>query len=159
MYSVKNGVLTRETHPTFHVRGPIKLYRRACWDALGGLVKAPGWDTVDEVKANMVGWRTTTFEDIRVIHIRPTGAEQGVWRDGVKNGRANYVTGYHPLFMLAKCVRRLFRKPYVIGAVALLYGFLTGYLRNIPRVEDKMLIRYVHQQQFRRLCLLESIWK
>lgn len=159
MYSIKKGVLTLEKHPTFHVRGPIKLYRRECWDALGGLVKAPGWDTVDEVKANMLGWRTTTFDDIHVVHIRPTGEEQGIWRDGVKNGRANYVTGYHPLFMFAKCVKRLFRKPYVIGSAALLYGFLTGYLMNLPRVNDKVFIRYIHQQQFRRLCLLNSIWK
>jgi biofilm PGA synthesis N-glycosyltransferase PgaC len=159
MYSLTEGTLSIEKHPQFHVRGPIKLYRRACWDALGGLLKAPGWDTVDEVKANMLGWRTTTFRDIHVIHIRPTGAEQGRWRDGVKNGRANYVARYHPLFMLAKCVKRLFQRPYVVGSIALLYGFLTGYVTDIPRVEDRTFIRYIRRQQFRRLCFLDSIWK
>ena len=30
---------------------------------IGGLIRAPGWDTVDEVKANMHGWETWTFKD------------------------------------------------------------------------------------------------
>src|SRR5438874_8428803 len=47
--------------PAFHVRGATKIYRRATWDAIGGLVKTPGWDTLDEVKANMLGWKTYSF--------------------------------------------------------------------------------------------------
>ena len=31
MYCVKDGKLERELHPMFHVRGPIKLYKRPCW--------------------------------------------------------------------------------------------------------------------------------
>ena len=159
MYCIKNGELHRETHPLSHVRGPIKLYRRACWDAIGGLVKSPGWDTVDEVQANRLGWRTRTFPEIKVIHYRPTGAAQGIWRNGVKNGRADYVSGYHPVFMFAKCVRRLFKKPYVINALANGYGFITGYTKRIPRGGDPPLIRYIRSQQVRRLLCMKSIWR
>src|SRR4029077_9964358 len=44
--------------PAFHVRGATKIYRRECWRQLGGLYPVTGWDTLDEVKANMLGWRT-----------------------------------------------------------------------------------------------------
>jgi len=53
-----NGILKPEKNPQFHVRGATKIYRKVCWDAIGGLIKAPGWDAVDEVKANMLGWHS-----------------------------------------------------------------------------------------------------
>lgn len=159
MYCLENGKFRLESNPVFHVRGPIKLYRRTCWEAIGGLIKAPGWDTVDEVQANRLGWRTRSVSDLKVIHLRPTGAAQGTWRDGVKMGRAAYISGYHPVFMMAKCMKRLFQKPYVVAAIAHGYGFVTGYFKRIPRVKDQALIRYLRDQQIRRLFFLESIWK
>ena len=159
MYCPSDGKLKLEAHPEFHVRGPIKLYRRSCWDDIGGLVKTAGWDTVDEVQANRLGWSTRTFSDLKVIHCRPTGAVQGIWRDGVKMGKAAYVSGYHPVFMLAKCARRFFQPPYVLGAFAHGYGFLTSYFKQIPRAGDRAFIRYIQGQQIRRLLFLESIWK
>lgn len=159
MYAERDGVLKEEVAPRFHVRGPTKIYRRTCWDAIGGLIKAPGWDTVDEVKANMIGWRTQTFPDIIAIHLRPTGAQQGSWRDGVKNGRADYISGYHPLFMAAKCLKRMREKPYFAVGLAHFCGFLSGYIKRTPKVNDPVLIRYTRRQQMRRLLFLDSIWK
>jgi poly-beta-1,6-N-acetyl-D-glucosamine synthase len=159
MYCVKDGRLEIESHPTFHVRGPIKLYKRACWEAIGGLVKVAGWDTIDEVQANRLGWRTRSFPYLKVIHRRPTGAVQGFWRDGVKMGKAAYICGYHPVFMMIKCGKRVFQKPYVLLSLAHAYGFVSSHFKNVPRVEDKALIRYLRQQQIRRVFFRESIWK
>lgn len=159
MYCIKDGSLKREHHPAFHVRGPIKLYRRACWNAIDGLIIAPGWDTVDEVEANRLGWRTQTFSDLEVIHYRPTGAVQGVWRDGVKMGTAAYISGYHPLFMAVKCLKRILQKPYVCCAIAHASGYLAGYFKEVPRVNKPAFIRYIRTQQLRRLALMDSIWK
>jgi len=77
----------------------------------------------------------------------------------VKNGKANYISGYHPLFMLAKCVSRLPQQPYVIGSIALLYGFVSGYLKHIPQVNDAKLIAYLRHQQLGRLWGRETIWR
>ena len=68
------------------MRGPTKIYRRACWNELDGLIHAPGWDTLDEVKANMLGWATRTLQGINAIHHRPTGAAYGTWNEQVKGG-------------------------------------------------------------------------
>jgi glycosyltransferase involved in cell wall biosynthesis len=154
-----DGALYIENNPMFHVRGATKIYRRDCWHSLGGLLKAPGWDTVDELKANMLGWRTKSFPNIQLLQRRPTGATNTAWGNWVKNGRANYIAGYHPLFMFAKCAGRFPRKPYVIGATGLMYGFLSCYFTRISRVPDPDLIRYVRKQQLRRLFLLDSIWR
>jgi poly-beta-1,6-N-acetyl-D-glucosamine synthase len=159
IYHEEDGELKLEENPKFHVRGATKIYRRECWDDIGGLLRAPGWDTIDEVKANMLGWSTRSFLDLRVSHYRFTGAADGAWKDSIKNGRANYIAGYHPLFMLVKCMRRLPRKPYLLGSTALLWGFLSGYWKRTPQVEDRGLISYTRTQQMRRLLLLDSIWK
>jgi len=148
-----------EANPGFHVRGATKIYRRACWEAIGGLWLAPGWDTIDEVKANMLGWKTYSFKELHLLHHRLTGTAEGLLRDRVKHGVACYVSGYHPLFVAASCVFRLIQKPYLSGSAAILYGFLKGHLTRAPRVNDTRLIDYLRTQQLRRLCGLETIWK
>jgi biofilm PGA synthesis N-glycosyltransferase PgaC len=148
-----------ELGPSLHVRGATKIYRRGCWNAIGGLAEEPGWDTLDEVKANMAGWRTRSFREIGALHQRPTGASGGSWRDSVKNGRSDYYLGYHPLFTLVKCLTRVFKAPYVVDGVGNLYGFMSGYVNGRPQVNNKEIMRYVRKQQLRRLALMESIWK
>jgi glycosyltransferase involved in cell wall biosynthesis len=154
------GALEEESKmdPIFHVRGATKIYRAACWKAINGLTKAPGWDTLDEVKANMLGWKTRTFHDLKVLHHRPTGAAYGIWHDWVKAGLANYIVGYHPLFMLFKCVRRTAEKPYGIAALALLWGYVRGYLQRTPQIDDRDVIQYFRRQQLNRIMGRRSLW-
>lgn len=159
IYHDLGGTSKLEANPRFHVRGATKIYRRACWEAIGGLLKAPGWDSIDEVKANMLGWKSYSFRELHVAHHRLTGSADGALRDRVKHGVACYISGYHPLFVGASCFRRLFQRPYVVGSAAMGYGFLKGYFTCIARVDDAPLIKYLRTQQLRRLCGLETIWK
>lgn len=159
MCYIQNGQKGFEENPAFHVRGATKIYRRECWDAIGGFWPAPGWDTMDEVKASMLGWTTRSFPDLHLVHHRHTGAADGVWKNLVKNGRANYVCGYHPLFMLSKCVYRLKVRPYLLGSIALMYGFLSGYIKRIPQVDDRPTIAYLRRQQIARLFGKSTIWR
>jgi len=159
IYHELGGVQKLEANPKFHVRGATKIYRRACWEAIGGLLRAPGWDSIDEVKANMLGWNSYSFPELQVVHHRFTGTADGVLRDRVKHGMACYISGYHPLFVVASCFYRLVQQPYIVGSAAICYGFLKGYFTRMPRVDDAPLIKYLRTQQLRRLCGLETIWK
>ena len=154
------GVLVAESRndPRFHVRGATKIYRRQCWEQIGGLLKAPGWDTVDELKANMLGWETRTFAEILLLQHKDTGSADGAWRNWVKNGLANYVSAYHPLFMAAKCLKRLVAPPSLVASAGLACGYASGYLKCFPRIEDPALTRYIRAQQIRKLTLRPSIW-
>lgn len=145
--------------PAFHVRGPAKMYRRACWLEIGGLIRSPGWDTFDLIKANMAGWQTTTFQELAVIHLRPSGGAYGAWSNWTKNGFANYVVGYHPLFLLAKCARRAVHKPYLLAAAGLLVGFLRGYRRPAARVPDPAAISYLRRQQLNYFLGRDCLWR
>lgn len=159
IYEHENGKSKIEVTPHFHVRGATKIYRRACWEAIEGLQRVLGWDTLDEVKANMLHWQTRSFEDVLALQRRPTGFRQGTWADNVKNGRAAYISGYHPLFMFLKCLRRLLLGPYVLGSVALGLGYLTAALKGLPQVQDRELRTYLREQQLRSLYFGESIWR
>jgi glycosyltransferase involved in cell wall biosynthesis len=159
IYHNLGGELRLEANPKFHIRGATKIYRRSCWEDIGGLWLGPGWDTIDEVKANMLGWKTYSFEGLRLVHHRFTGSADGLVRDCVKHGIVCYVCGYHPLFCVASCLYRFVRKPYIIGSFAILFGFLKGHFTHMPRVNDKQLIRYVRAQQLRRLFGLKTVWK
>jgi poly-beta-1,6-N-acetyl-D-glucosamine synthase len=156
---VDGGKKRFEEAPAFHVRGATKIYRKACWDGIGGFLPAPGWDTMDEVKANSLGWTTRSFPHLHLVHHRDTGSADGLWPTLVKYGRANYICGYHPLFMLSKCIVRLVRKPYIIGSIGLMYGFVSGYLTHVPQVDDRAAIAYLRGQQIGRLIGRESIWR
>ena len=158
LYQVVNGVIEAEAGPTFHVRGASRIYRRQCWEAIGGMVAAPGWDTVDEIRAAMRGWTTASFSDVMAFHHRPTGGA-GRWRDMVKRGQGCYVSGYHPLYVAARCLRHLGSKPYLLGAVGMGAGFISGYFGAIQGPRDPALVRYVHEQQWRRMWHSQSIWR
>jgi glycosyltransferase involved in cell wall biosynthesis len=159
LYHVDNGVKKLETHPLFHVRGGAKIYKRDCWDAMGGLWVGPGSDTLDEVKANMLGWGSASFSDILMNHHRWTGASLGKWGGIVKNGKTDYVSGYHPMFLIAKCVKKLFDRPYILGSLALAYGYVAARWEKMPQVDDSKLIEYLQRQQIAKLRGKETIWK
>jgi glycosyltransferase involved in cell wall biosynthesis len=159
LYHFEKGKKVVESGPSFHVRGGAKIFRRACWEAIGGLWVGPGSDTVDEVKANMLGWTTMSFPDLEMHHHRPTGASWGRWGGLVKDGKIDYVYGSHPVFLLAKAAARLVRRPYVVGSIALIYGYTAAHFQKLPRVDDPELIRYLRRQQLARITGAETIWK
>lgn len=153
-----NGVY-RESHPSFHVRGATKIYRRTAWEEIGGIVAAPGWDTLDEVRANFLGWETRTFPDIVLRQLRPTGSGLGQWRSWVKDGTGSYLVGYHPVFLLARSAFRLARRPYGVAGAGLLTGYMWSLVRRLPRTASDDTISYLRQQQVAKLLGRETIWR
>ena len=57
-----------------HIRGALKAYKKDCFDAIGQLKKAMGWDTIDELLAKFYGWELKLDETLKVKHLKPTGA-------------------------------------------------------------------------------------
>jgi len=57
-----------------HIRGALKCYRKACFQDIGGLKTAMGWDTADEILARYHGWSIETNRDLIVKHLKPTAS-------------------------------------------------------------------------------------
>jgi glycosyltransferase involved in cell wall biosynthesis len=73
VYIEKNGKWIYENiSGKNHVRGPIKTYRRECFEEIGGLRETLGWDNLDILLARMHGWETKVVADVWVKHLKPT---------------------------------------------------------------------------------------
>jgi poly-beta-1,6-N-acetyl-D-glucosamine synthase len=159
LYERRNRRWREVPAPSFHTRGAAKLYSSACFAAIGGLEAGLGWDTIDEVRAMMLGFRTRSFRHIRAYHHRPQGAAGGLWQAHMAAGRAAYNVGYSPLFVAARALRLGFKWPPLVGGMGLVAGYLEGALQHSPRPVSPALIRFVRRQQLRRLLLMESVWR
>jgi poly-beta-1,6-N-acetyl-D-glucosamine synthase len=134
-----------------HVRGPTKVYRRACFDAINGLVPALGWDGIDEWSALSIGWKVQGFLEFKLLHYRYTGAATGTLKSVVEQGVGAYRMGYHPLFIIARSIRHAARRPYVIRGIAMLAGFIGAWLRQEEMLADPGVVRFVRKTQVRKL--------
>jgi biofilm PGA synthesis N-glycosyltransferase PgaC len=143
---------------SMHTRGATKLYSRACFEVIGPLEAGLGWDVIDGAKARRAGFTTHTFNHIRCFHHRPQGSAGGLLRGRFASGRSAWFVGYSPLFMLAAAARRMFSRPPLLGSLMMLGGYLEGFVRRRPQVNDPDLIRFIRRQQLRRLLLMDSQW-
>jgi biofilm PGA synthesis N-glycosyltransferase PgaC len=142
--------------PKYHAAGCSKMVRAECFRQIGGFIPQRGWDTVDEIRAQVMGWKTCHFEDIELRHLRPEGAGIGFTRTNLMHGHIYYMTGGGTLFLLLKCLHRLFfGKPIFLGGIMMFVGFIRAYLNDEPRlVSDGEAVRYRHMLNQRVL----SVW-
>jgi len=153
LYIYRNDKLVLERAPEYHVRGALKMYRRECFEQLGGLETDIGWDTIDEVYAWSRGWRTRSFFDIRTIHRRPTGEGLHARRIYRERGRAEYLTWSHPAFVLLKSVKMAMSNP--ANARYFLGGFLHSHkMRQVRLADLEFKWTRRHQQLTRALNLV-----
>jgi poly-beta-1,6-N-acetyl-D-glucosamine synthase len=147
-----DGTLRREPQRVEHVRGPNKFYRRQCYEEIGPLPAHLGWDTMDQIRAAMRGWRTASLEmpDGEVVHLRPVGSHDGRLRAWRRWGTCAWGYGEHPLHVLALAARRAGERPRVLGALNYVVGWGVAGLRRAPRAEPE-LRAYVRREQMQRM--------
>jgi poly-beta-1,6-N-acetyl-D-glucosamine synthase len=151
-----NGRFVLSKVPDWHVRGASKIYRRQCFRDIGGVVEILAWDGVDEIRAQLTGWYSRAFLEPHVNHLRAQGAAAQGSRGGLLRGRArlglcSYILHYHPLFVLARGARIGLSRPYLIGGIAYVYGYVRAVLLRPRRLEDREVIRFLRRSQLQRL--------
>ncbi|MBO0732737.1 MAG: glycosyltransferase family 2 protein [Methylocapsa sp.] len=130
--------------------GMTKFYRVACFKEIGGFVREVMWDGIDCHRARMLGWiaESVDLAPIRFLHLRPQGASQkGIWTGRLRAGFGQYFMGTSPLYYMAASIYRLPAHPVLIGSVAMLWGYLTSWLRGLPRYDDLEFRRFLRSYQ------------
>lgn len=135
-----------------HVRGATKVYKRACFEAIGGLKPIMGWDGIDEWHAAALGWEFESFPKLEVRHYRLTGAASGLLKSKLEMGYGAYCINYHPLFIIARGIGRMFNKPYLIGGLTLIAGYFIAGLQGKERLSDPFVVDYIRKTQMKQLA-------
>jgi poly-beta-1,6-N-acetyl-D-glucosamine synthase len=138
-----SGAWKEVAMPSYHAAGASKVLRRECFEDIGGFIAAAGWDTVDEIRAMTLGWKTGHFADLRMMHHKAEGSGIGSVRTSIMHGEIYYRTGGSKLFFPLKVLHRAGAKPFGIGALALLWGYLAAMgKRKAPLVNKEEALRY-----------------
>jgi glycosyltransferase involved in cell wall biosynthesis len=142
----------RQRCPDGHVEGATSFYRRECWEAIAPLPPILGWDTIDEVRARMRGWRTESFDlpGGETVHLRPMGSHDGLLRGYRRAGLAAYSYGAHPMHVVAGAAARMRQRPRLLGGIHYLAGWTIAAVRRAPRAEPE-LRREVRRENIARL--------
>jgi len=143
--------LCEEKKPLYFPPGIARTYRRKCFEEIGGIANILGWDTIDIIRAQMHGWRTFRAPALRLIHLRTVSSRNGLWEGKVRTGRNFYITGYHPLFLLARCCYHLLQRPFLVDGIGVLSGYLHAALRHESRVVTPEEKAFLRRMQRRRL--------
>jgi hypothetical protein len=131
--------------------GMTKFWRREMFDEIGGLVPQVLWDGIDCYKARMLGWKACSIDEpgLRFLHLRPMGSsDKGIITGRIRLGTGQWMMGSSPVFVLASAVHRARHRPFVIGAVATLWGWAKAGLTGQPRIEDPRFRKHLRGYQW-----------
>jgi poly-beta-1,6-N-acetyl-D-glucosamine synthase len=139
--------------PEYHAAGASKILRVECFRQIGGFIQYRGWDTIDEIRAHIAGWKTCHFPDIIFQHLRNEGAAAGPLDTNRMHGQIYYLTGGNTLFLLLKVLHRCwFGRPFILGGLIMLLGFLQPLVTGAPRAVTPEEARFYRRMLNRRLA-------
>ena len=137
-----------------HVAGGCQLFRRQCWEEIGGYVpnRAGGIDWVAVTTARMKGWKTRSFQEKRFNHYRPLGtAQRGVLASLFSYGEKDYYLGNSPIWEIFRFSYRMAKKPLLLGGLAVAAGYFSAALRRTKRAVSPELMRFHRAEQMKKL--------
>jgi biofilm PGA synthesis N-glycosyltransferase PgaC len=137
-----------------HVSGACQLFRRKCFEEIGGYVpiKGGGIDWVAVTTARMKGWKTRTFTEKTCLHHRKIGtgnsSSLAAW---FKQGHKDYFLGNHSLWEIFRTFYQMGKKPYIIGGSFLFFGFAWAGIKRVERPISQELMSFIRKEQMHRL--------
>jgi poly-beta-1,6-N-acetyl-D-glucosamine synthase len=146
-----------------HVAGQCQLFRRSCFEEIGGYIPNPGGgiDWMAVTTARMKGWKTKSFAEKSFFHHRHLGtAERGTLAAMFSYGQKDYFLGGHPIWELFRVAYRITKRPYLFSGLALGLGYCWAFLRRTPRPVSRELMTFHRQEQMLKLkAILKSLMR
>ena len=138
--------------------GATKFYRVKCFKQIGGFVRQVMWDGIDGHRSRMLGWIAVSWDEpaIRFTHLRPMGSSQkSILTGRRRHGFGQYFMGSSFTYMsVAATYRILFHRPFILGGLAMWWGYVKSALTRTKRLEDPEFRKFLRQYQWD--CLLKG---
>ena len=150
-YIEKNGdwILENLTDKD-HIRGAFKAYRKACFEQIGGLKPAMGWDTVDELLCKFYNWKVVTDANLQVKHLKPTGANYNK-PARYKQGAAFYSLRYGFIITSIASLKLALLKKKPLLFIDYMVGFLKAWLGKKPYLVTSEQGRFIRKYRFQKM--------
>jgi glycosyltransferase involved in cell wall biosynthesis len=155
-YVERGEELVSERHGDETSLGMTKFYRVECFKAIGGFVREVMWDGIDCHRCRMLGWKAVSWDEpeLRFVHLRPMGSSQtSIYTGRMRHGYGQYFMGTGLPWMIATAIYRIPEKPYVVGGLFILWGWLKSALQGKPRYDDPEFRRFLRNYQRRALLV------
>lgn len=133
-----------------HVRGPVKLYSAACFNAIGGLRPAVGWDTADVLLARYHGYGVVTLGDLRVKHLRPTGSAYSK-ENALRQGETLYTLRYGFWLGILASLKMAWKRRRLALPMLHLRGCLQARRSGAPRLLNQAEGRFARRWRWRQI--------
>jgi glycosyltransferase involved in cell wall biosynthesis len=134
--------------------GVAKLYRRQCFEEIGGIVREVMWDGIDCHRCRMLGWEAVSYDDpdLAILHLRQMGSSfKSVYHGRMRWGRGQYFMGTHPVYLFGIMIYRMFERPWILGGLCILLGYILAWYKRIRRYEEPGFRRFLHHWQMKEL--------
>jgi biofilm PGA synthesis N-glycosyltransferase PgaC len=155
-YVEEGGRLVNERHGDETSLGMTKFYRVSCFEAIGGFVREVMWDGIDCHRCRMHGWIACSWDEpeLRFVHLRPMGSsQQSIYTGRMRHGFGQYFMGTGFLYIVASAIYRITEKPYFLGSLAIVWGWVQSALQRKPRYADEEFRKFLRRYQWRSLLI------
>lgn len=129
--------------------GMTKIYRRVCFEQIGGIRRGVMWDGIDCHLARMNGWKVIAYDDcdaVRFLHLRAMGSSQkSIWTGRQRHGAGQAFMGTSWWYMAVSAVFRMLKPPYLLGGLLMYWGYLKSRLSGQPRFEHPGFRRFLRR--------------
>ena len=133
-----------------HVSGACQLFRRECFEDIGGYIplKIGAVDLMANVTARMKGWKTETFPEKFCVHHRQMGSAKDHFIGATfRSGCGDYLVGVHPAWQVSRSIYQMSRRPFILGGMLLLVGYLWGMIKREPKLISVDLVNFRRKEQ------------
>ncbi|RTY93038.1 glycosyltransferase family 2 protein [Flavobacterium sp. RSP46] len=150
-YIEKNGTWILENlTDKDHIRGAFKAYRKACFEQIGNLKPAMGWDTVDELLCKFYGWKVIADTSLLVKHLKPTGANYNKTAR-YKQGEAFYTLGYGFLITSIASAKLAIMKKKPLLFVDYISGYWKAKVAKTPLLVTEEQAKFIRKYRLKKM--------
>lgn len=150
---IASGAILGRNLPPMGASDGARIYRRECWDKIGGLKPVLGFDTHALIEARRQNWDTRCYDEVSYEELRSSRyTSKDRWR---KAGKTRYLLGFPLLHSLL--VIPIYLNDSVSGAFTLFLTHLYHIMKNTRKPFSDEYYRFANRYTIDSLIMRYQI--